>query len=552
MRCERFRRWRERTTDGVGLPDELARHVAGCPDCEGLSATYRTAIGAFRDAVSVPPPAMPDPALLHLRVGEQRAVTLSRPPAGAIRWPWVLVPAAAAVVVAVVAWTISTDPGRADGASSAGAVMDIRPGQTIEAGAGGTVLSVPGAGRLVMAPGARTSVDAGSQDHVAIRLEEGRVDAEVPHRDPGQSYEIRTPYAVVRVVGTRFTVLHLPGVATEITVHEGVVAIDTPTGNAVVRLPAGGSARVGPSGLQGPAKEAAEPEAEESTAPSILTAGERPPPTDAPAGSRPVETASLPTAIGDRVVARRPASSTAPTSQEPYEDVVVRVRRLMAAGRETQALLEIETRLALAAAHQRPRLMALAGDAHRLAGHVDEARAAYESALSLWPGTPPEDVCADLATLLQDRMQQRADAARVWRRYLDAWPRGIYAGRALRLVADDEESAGRPELALALRARLIDEQPQAPEAVDVLVQVGREALSRGDLDGAARWFEGRTASPAPGLSEAALVGMLRVRMQQGRADDVRALAAEHARRFPVGQRRDEVVRLVELAGLKTR
>jgi hypothetical protein len=38
-----------------------------------------------------------------------------------------------------------------------------------------------------------------------------------------------------------------------------------------------------------------------------------------------------------------------------------------------------------------------------------------------------------------------------------------------------------------------------------------------------------------------------VRLQQGRYPEVHALAAEHARRFPHGQRRDEVTRLIDRA-----
>ena len=46
------------------------------------------------------------------------------------------------------------------------------------------------------------------------------------------------------------------------------------------------------------------------------------------------------------------------------------------------------------------------------------------------------------------------------------------------------------------------------------------------------------------VSEAALVGLMRVQLSHGRADAVQAPATKNARRFPAGQRAGEVARIL--------
>jgi hypothetical protein len=91
---------------------------------------------------------------------------------------------------------------------------------------------------------------------------------------------------------------------------------------------------------------------------------------------------------------------------------------------------------------------------------------------------------------------------------------------------------------------MLDDVPDSPETAPAFARAGRRLIDRGELDLAERWFSPRLGSHQPAIAEAALVGLMRVRLGQGREDDVRALAALHANRFPAGLRRAEVDRVV--------
>jgi hypothetical protein len=69
-------------------------------------------------------------------------------------------------------------------------------------------------------------------------------------------------------------------------------------------------------------------------------------------------------------------------------------------------------------------------------------------------------------------------------------------------------------------------------------------MEAGDRQGADAWFQGVREADRVDIAEAALVGLMRVRREQGDVAEVRSLAEEHARRFPEGARRDEVSRIL--------
>jgi tetratricopeptide (TPR) repeat protein len=237
----------------------------------------------------------------------------------------------------------------------------------------------------------------------------------------------------------------------------------------------------------------------------------------------------------------------APPECQPADrknSVLERARALILAGQAGEAV-ELLEGVRDASPEERPRLHVLLGDAYRVQDRFESARAAYDQALAGWPGAPPEGLLMDLATVLGDQLHHPEDAARIWTRYLEGYPRGQFAGRALAHLASLADSRGEEESAEAFTRRMIEVASDAPETLAAVVRVGRKKLARHNLDGAAEWFLSVRASTAPGLSEAGVVGLMRARVEQGRYADVRTLAAEYRRRFPGGLRQSEVKQALE-------
>jgi len=501
--------------------------VDACPDCRGLQIAYDRSVGLIGKAsATVPMALVPRPDVLNgmvrTRARRQAASRVAK----------FMLPVAALLAVALWLATGFDPPAegvladRRDGALETTPALQVREGQAVESGDREAVISDPGTGRVNLAPRTRVRVQAWTASAASFLLEDGRLTAQVEHRSPGQSFEVHTEYAIVRVTGTRFDVVHHPGIETVVTVEQGEVQVFAASGPLIARLPAGGSLTVT---APGPG----------SSAPVRgFPAGLDVP----PAPVRGPDLASLgvrPAAIGR--FPRRASSVRGPIGED---ERVTRALQLMEAGRAEEAV----ALLSGAAASDTPehgRRFAALGDAQWLAGRHEEAQRAYELALAQWQGRAPEGLYLDLAVLLDDRLGRPVDAGAVWRRYLQTWPQGRYVGRALRELADLEEAAGRPDAARELRARLLADSPRSPEAADAYARLGRDLLDLPDPDPAARWFEARLDDPDRDVAEAALVGLMRVRMAQDRWDDMQALGLEHARRFDRGTRKDEVRRMLD-------
>jgi predicted negative regulator of RcsB-dependent stress response len=496
----------------------------------------------------------PEPDVLAARLSARLE---RRAPRRIPRLAWAIPAAACLVVLAVPAIRMvatgpdSADPGERPGPLLSGAgrvtaggpdrdpglaAIAVQPGDGVEAADGEARLTDPDVGTLVLAPGTHLRIQAWGLRTIVF-LESGSVEATVRPRGPGEGFEVRTDLAHARVVGTRFVVDHRPGERTEVHVFEGTVSVASPSGEEVARLPAGGVARLGPGG---PTRDA-----DIDPAPALPCRESSCPPIDI----RPA-TAETRVRAGSRTSGSHappwPSSPVPAPVPGPVADLMARVRALATVGGEHEAIATLSRALATYPDH-RPRLLALLGDLHRASGRPDEARAAWEEAIASWPGAAPEGLHADLARALEER-GRTADAALAWEACLLQYPHGRLAGRALERLAAIQEATGHTDRALALRTRLLDEAPQSPEAVPMLAAIGLALRATGDLDGAAAWFAARTHSGPPALAEAALVGLMRVRLDQGRASDVRALAAQHADRFPSGLRAAEVARVVEALG----
>ena len=426
--------------------------------------------------------------------------------------------------------------------------MPSLAGQVIEAVANEVTVADPRIATVTLAAGTRVAVDAWGEDATRLRLVQGRIEADVRHREPAQSFEIRTDLAIIRVVGTRFVVSCVPGVETVVTGIEGTVQVDTTTGTAVGRVTPGLTLRVEAPGTGRWAGGASWGQA--AVGPG--TPGE--------SGSNPatsaqtIAVAAAPRLSAQQNLAPRAGGSVrgadpapSPGSAPRAEDVLAQAMELLSRGADREALAALTAALPEAGAF-RPRLLALLGDAHRVAGRPTDARTAYEEALAEGDDAAGEGVRIDLAALLQSDLHRPEAAAAAWRTYAEAHPRGRYLSRALWELSRIAEDAGRLDEALATWQRLMAEAPASEEAPRAFVKVGRTLIDRGDLPAAEAWFTNRDRDPAPAFAEAAAVGLMRTRLAQGRGDDVRRLAADHDRRFPTGERADEVRALLEAAG----
>jgi tetratricopeptide (TPR) repeat protein len=516
--CDNIRRLMALGESGV----ELRAHLAVCPACRSRFLGYQRAIHlglAATDRLS-PPMADVTPRFLEPRPKRRP----SRPLAAAAG-----LALAAAIAVFVARQHLPEDRGAPnpvvqqavvppDGAGP-GAV-EPGPEGLLQTNETGTVLERNGLAKVAVGPRCRVRVEAWSDSRTLLWLDHGRLDVTVSHREPGQTFEIRTEYGRAYVVGTRFIVEHQPGRHTEVTGLEGIVRLEDREGNEVARVVAGRVVRLIPSSTGVGVEVMQEPAAADRDLAAPSTREPQKPPAAPPP-----------------IVA--PAPATPPMD---VEALAREVQRLLSAGRKADAIRHLTAALADPSA-PRAHLLALLGDAHRAAGSLEEARAAWEEALRVGP--PVEGVLVDLASLLGGPLERPGEAVAQWRHYLEAFPRGHYAGRARWELAKLARSGGLDAESTAFLQDLVADLPGSPEAVPALVEAGRRTLAAGNAEEAAGFFLRFVDHPRTDLAEAALVGLMRVRFQQGSAAEVRRLGDEHRRRYPQGVRRAEVQRLLE-------
>ena len=214
-------------------------HIESCPSCRERAALWRGLVPALRDAVPAPPDAM---ATRRMQIEVERRLAKQVAPAPAPRWRSWWAPAfglAAAAAVAVLWLRVGKAPpappvGYAAFESMRGTVtLGDRPSAVaarVPVGAP-IVLSPDAAVRLALDSGAilrvegpaRLSLDGSARD-AAIRLTDGKLEAEVAHRRPDESFAVITTDMRVEVRGTRFSVLARP-TGSRVEVTEGRVAV---------------------------------------------------------------------------------------------------------------------------------------------------------------------------------------------------------------------------------------------------------------------------------------------------------------------------------------
>ena len=214
-------------------------HIEGCPSCRERAALWRGLVPALRDAVPAAPDAM---ATRRMQIEVERRLAKQVAPAPAPRWRSWWAPAvglAAAAAVAVLWLRVGNAPpappvGYAALESVRGTVTlgDWSPGVAARVPVGTPiVLSADAAARLALDSGAilrvegpaRLSLDGSARD-AAIRLMDGKLEAEVAHRRPDETFVVIAPDMRVEVRGTRFSAL-ARATGSRVDVTEGRVAV---------------------------------------------------------------------------------------------------------------------------------------------------------------------------------------------------------------------------------------------------------------------------------------------------------------------------------------
>jgi hypothetical protein len=279
-----------------------------------------------------------------------------------------------------------------------------------------------------------------------VELRSGTLRVEVDSSAGPVPFAVRTPVALVAVLGTRFGVRH-DDAGTSVAVLRGRVRVTGPSGESVLEA---GTERVA-TGARQPlgdvwradlvralgAADAVEPEECRVAAVSVPSPGPvspTPPSSLAP----PVVDASS-TAVP--APAGEPASATVPdaTAEPSGEELYRQAEAAMAAGRLEEAVGLLE-RVA-----ERERGRALGGTA------LIDLGARY------------------------GRLGRPADAAAAYRRYLEQHPGGTFRGEARISLCRLERQAGDASAARACYAAYLGEQPDGPYAGEARTGAGEEA-----------------------------------------------------------------------------
>ncbi len=466
--CRIYEEWRVRMEPGQSAPPrDVEAHLAACATCRRSRTRYEGAIDAIRDQVERTSSTGPD--MVAIRAGLAADHAADRLPARSRAGGRGLAVAAAAMAAVVLAalggWFVldrehpvfatHSPAATPSGDPSTPLVTDVRPGQWIQTEGAETRVSDSRVADLKVGPYTHLQVGAWDTIRTVLFLDEGRIDVSVRSLKADETFEIRTPLALVRVVGTRFRTLHRTGVETVVTCVEGEVKVETLAEVELARVRAGYEVRVTRDGVEGP-----RPVALDLDAVDRLARAPAPTPAMAPApvvDRTPWGSPGAAPLLASSQVTPRPApradvapAGPAGTAAEPGT-VIEEARRNLDRGQAQEAIEAIRRALESGTAPE-PRLLALLGDALRVAGRPEEARAAYERSATSDSAAVPEGVLVDLAQVLQQDLGRPREAERTWWQYLtlhprDATPRRRWAAwrcwPATRDVPASAERSGR-------------------------------------------------------------------------------------------------------------
>jgi ferric-dicitrate binding protein FerR (iron transport regulator) len=423
-------------------------HLESCAHCREHAANWKALLPAMR--ALVPPPPTPMRARrMELEIERRIAEPVSLAARPRRRWPLYGVPLAVAAAAALVLWLLPRKhgptvvvavPPPVVAAPPAFAVLtstDKPAGERLAAGS-----------RVVLASGRNATLElatlaslalvgpaeltlAGDDQHVTVALEEGRLEAKVAHRQPGQTFVVAFPQGRVEVRGTRFVVMAKP-VDSWVRVDEGRVAVFDHDG---------GEWSVG----AGETHEFAPPPA------PIFPAVPAP---RHVCSSPAVSCGPLTQAV--RVAIRGGAYERAESLIEPAlrprpncrplvcrnELGYLRAEALRESGRLDEAVAAykmLDHRDAPSTTRQNA--LYAAAQLERRLGNLAAARADFDRAVAAAPGGALREEAMLGAMEAAERAGDHVGALAAARRYLDTFPKGIGAAQARRIVASERGNA---------------------------------------------------------------------------------------------------------------
>jgi hypothetical protein len=301
-----------------------------------------------------------------------------------------------------------------------GAPLSLAPGASVE-------LALDGGATLRLNGPARVALE-GATGAVAVRLAEGRVEATVAHRKPGETFTVVTPDLRVEVRGTTFSVVKRP-TGSRVEVSEGRVQVSFVDGRSTF-VAAGGFADTNVRDEPAPPGEGPPACAEIARACQAATRAARASMRgrDAARALRLITDGSRETAAGERSCG---ADVVACQDELGY----LRAEALNLRGQVADAVAAyhaLDRRGAPAAMRQNA--LYAAAQLERRRGRAAEARADYERALAAAPrGALHEEALLGAMETAQDAGDGRRARALAGR-YLDEFPNGRAAPTARRLA----------------------------------------------------------------------------------------------------------------------
>ncbi len=449
----------------------------------------------------------------------------------------------------------------------------------------------------------RGKIRSWSAGRTSLLLRSGTIRARVQRRRAGELFEILTPSARVMVVGTVFAVTYSAPEGTVVNCTSGKVRVERRDGSLAGYATAGRTVRVAPArqaaaataappsrgagitqpafrvtaspapgpGAARPSADAAaaarqvwrgaeSPEDRTVAAPALKVEHSGTPPAPAAIPSAPAASAGAAAAERSPQVPPVAASSpeATPTAPSAGPSPLLRARALLGQGQDRQALA-----LLLAAPAGDWRRDALLGDAYQLVGRYRLAQKAYRAALTrtIMPPAPrssgPADPCgnscsapilADLATLQGTRFKDTSGAAKTWGQYLESYPVGPAATSAHLALARLALKDGRSKTAQKHLRAAYRHSPDTSQGTSALALLGAQLIKERRWPEAEALFAQHGKKGRARRGEVSLVGLIRVRIAQGKAGAARSLILQYRRRFPRGSRANEVRRLENALG----
>lgn len=429
----------------------LAGHLDSCAVCRERAVTWRRLVPGMRGLAPEGPDAM---RIRRMQIEiERRLAPTTRAAHGPrerwVRWSAALVFASAAALALV--WIRRpVDKPRSQAAPGYGVVAQVDGELTVEGRpvAAETLLATGShlalaAGRAELKLGRNAQVRLsgparlgleGTAAAIALRLDSGQVDAEVAHREPGETFAVITSDLRVEVRGTHFSVGAAAG-KSWVRVDEGRVEVTFASGEH--RFVSTGETLASPP-----------PEAASAGTPSEEPS---PAPDESPAPTRPRESPAACSEI------RRLCESIALAARESMRagDLRRALRQLGAVARPLRAAHASESCNRAGVAACQDELGYLRAEALRGAGRVDAAIAAYRRLGGRAQPAAMRQNALYAAAELESRRGHSARARADYQRALAAAPRGALAGESMLGAMDSAASLGDHTAAASLARRYL-------------------------------------------------------------------------------------------------